>query len=346
MNKKVLWGVGLIICWVLSGTPLLADEAGNNWLDRITLIGAVEFEAGFESIDPAEDEGEDSSDFFLATVDVGIEAQINDFVSGSVLFSYETDEDVIIDEALIVIDGGEKCPFDLIVGKFYLPFGSFESYMISDPLTLDIGEVHETALQVGIESHDIYGSVFVFNGDVDEADEDDDHINNFGANAGYVMESDAVNLNIGLSYINNLIEADSWDGVLDDEDWVLSEFVPGVGAQAIFTTGPVVLIAEYTAALDDIEWLDAEGTAICEDAISAWNVEAGYSFALAGKEAAVAVGYQGTDKAYNRLAETRYVGSFGIGIYQQTTLTFEYLHDIFENKDETDTLTAQLAIEF
>ena len=171
MNKKGLWGVGLIICWVLSGAPLLADEAERNWLNRITLFGAVEFEAGFESIDPAEDGGEESSDFSLATVDLGIEAQINDFVSGSVLFSYEDDEDVIIDEAMIVIDGGEKCPFDLTAGKFYLPFGSFESHMVSGSLTVDIGEIHETALQVGIESHGIYGSAFVFNGDVDEADE-------------------------------------------------------------------------------------------------------------------------------------------------------------------------------
>ena len=160
-----------------------------------------------------------------------------------------------------------------------------------------------------------------------------------------MMESDAVNLNIGLSYINNLIDADGWGDALE-EDLVLSRFVAGMGAHTIFTAGPVMLIAEYIVALDDIEWLDAEGVAINEDAISAWNVEAGYGFTLAGKEATVAVGYQGTDKAYNRLAETRYVGTFGVGIYKQTTLAFEYLHDIFENEDEIDVVTAQLAIEF
>ncbi len=308
MSKKVLWGIGLIICWVLSGAPLLADEAETHWLDRITFSGAVEFEAGFEWPDPAQGEGEDTSDFSVATVELGVEAQINDYVSGSALFSYEENEDVIIDEALIIIDGGEKCPFDLTAGKFYLPFGNFESHMVSDPLTLDIGEAHETALQVGIESHRFYGSAFVFNGDVDEADEDDDHINNFGANAGFTMESDTISLDMGLSYINNLIDADGWGDALE-EDLALSGFVAGMGAHAIFTIGPVTLLAEYIAALDDIEWLDAEGVAINEDAISAWNAEAGYGFTLAGKEATVAVGYQGTDKAYNRLAETRYVGT-------------------------------------
>lgn len=335
------------ICFGLTALPVWAEEEeAASWLDMITLSGAVEFEAGYESTDPAEDEGEDTSDFSVATVEVGVEAQINDYVSGNVLFLYEDDENVAVDEALIAIDGNEKCPFGLTAGKLYVPFGNFESHMISDPLTLDIGETRETALQIDFESHGAYGSAFIFNGDVDEADDTDDHINNFGANAGFAMESDAISLDIGLSYINNLIDADGWEDLLEEEELGLSEFTAGMGAYAIFTTGPVTFIAEYVTALDDLVWLDADGAAINEDAISAWNVEAGYGFALAGKATTVAVGYQSTDNAYNRLPETRYVGSFGIGIYDKTTVAVEYLHDIFENDDEADVLTLQLAIEF
>lgn len=344
MNKIKILFIGFIFL-VLTALPVWADEEEASWLDKITLSGAVEFEAGYESTHPADGEGGDTSDF-EASVEVGVGARINDHVSGYILFYYGDDEDVAIDEAVIGIDGGEKCPFDLTVGKLYLPFGNFESHMISDPLTLDIAEIRETALQVGIESHGAYGSTFVFNGDVDEADDTDDHINNFGANAGFAMETDAVNFDIGLSYINNLMDADGWEGVLEDEELMLSEFVAGMGAYAIFTKGPMTFVIEYVTALDDPVWLDADSAAINEDAVSAWNVEVGYGFDLVGKEAAVAVGYQGTDNAYTRLAETRYIGSLGIGIYDYTSLAFEYLHETFENDDEADVLTVLLAIEF
>jgi hypothetical protein len=45
------------------------------------------------------------------------------------------------------------------------------------------------------------------------------------------------------------------------------------------------------------------------------------------------------------IAETRYMASFGIGIFESTALAFEYAHDEYENDDEEDAFTAHLAIE-
>ena len=318
------------------------------WFDRITLSGLVEVEASYVNTDPAGDSSTDESDVVLATVELGIDADIHKHVSAHILFLWEEDdtEPVDIDEAFITIHGKDVLPAYLTAGKLYVPFGNFETHMISDPLTLEIAETNESAIQVGVESNGFYGSVFVFNGDVDEAGEDDSHIENFGANAGYLMESDSFSLDVGFSYINNLVDADFWEDVIDDEGLTLNEYVSGMGAYAIFNMGPVTLIAEYISALDDIEWFDTTNTLVDEDQISAWNIEAGYAFVIGSRETTVALAFQGTDEAQNRLPETRYIGSIGIELFKYTSLALEYYHDEFENDDEEDAITAQLAIEF
>ncbi len=68
-------------------------------------------------------------------------------------------------------------------GRFTVPFGSYETNMISDPLTLEIGETGEDALMVGFEAAGFYGSFYVFNGDTNEGG-GDENIEHFGATVG------------------------------------------------------------------------------------------------------------------------------------------------------------------
>ncbi len=321
------------------------------WLDRIAISGVLEAEAGYVSRDFNDPLASDynESDAALATMEFGIDAEINEYVSGHVLFLWEEDdtEPVDIDEGVITLTRGDGCPGYFSAGKMYVPFGNFASSMISDPLTLEIGETRESALQLGFDIEGFYGSVYGFNGDVDEAGEDS-HIDNFGANAGYAMETDDFSFDIGCGYINNILDADGLEDFVEETGGdldKLDKYVDGVAAHAIFSTGPVMLIGEYITALDEAEFMTDAGRVEAEE-IAAWNAEVACTFDLAGKEAIAAIGYQGSDNAGNLLPETRILGSIGIGIYAGTTLAFEYLHDEYENDDEADIVTAQLAVEF
>ena len=320
-----------------AGGGILPDA----WNDRITLSGAVEVEVGYVSVDEKGGDSTDESDIAVSTVELGIDADIVKHVSGHVLFLYEDGEDIVVDEATITLSGDDVLPVYLVAGEMYVPFGNFESHMISDPLTLEIAETREASIQVGFEAGGFYGSAFVFNGDVDEADQEDNHIDNFGANAGYRMDSEAFTLDIGASYINNLIDADGWEGVIDDEGLMLDTYAAGMGAYAIVGFGPLTFIGEYVTALDEIEWVG-----VTQGEISAWNLELGYTFNIGEREAVVAAALQGTDEAYNRLPETRYLGTFGVEVFTSTSLGFEYAHSEFENDDEEDAFTIQLAIAF
>ena len=333
----------------------LGDLAGS-WFDRITISGVVEVEASFEGYEAAGGDDEESSDLSLATVELGVDAIITQHVSGHVLFLYEDGEDICVDEGFILLEGGDELPLYLKAGEFYLPFGNFESNMISDPLTLEMGETRETALEVGFENAGFYGGIYGFNGDVDEEGEDSE-IDNFGLMVGYGTENDAFCLDVGVGYINNLTDSDGLSDALDemqdelddDESLELRDYVDGINVHAILGFGPVIFIGEYTASLDDIELNYFDGTVDTVETLeklNAWNLEVGYTFTVGEKEVVIALGCQGTDNMGDVLPETRILGSVGYGIFENTALALEYLHDEYENDDEADVITAQLAIEF
>ena len=330
--------------------------------------GVIEAEYGYEKIDfddPAADD-EDGSDLALATVELGVDVEINDYVSGHVLFLYEDGEDICVDEGFIEISGGgDGASFYIKAGEMYVPFGSFESNMISDPLTLEIGETRETAVEIGFESNGFFGALYVFNGDIDE-DGEDSHVDNFGAAAGYALETEAFTLDLGISYINNIADSDGLSDIIDGitaeaEDngvaFSFRDYVPGIGIHGILSFGPVTFIGEYVALLEEPEWdvsdivpgsMAAAGLNPVEDGEEGktFNVEAAYTCEMGGKETVFALAYQGSDDLDEFLPEKRYMASVGIGILDGTSLAFEYLHDTYENDDEADVFTAQLAIEF
>lgn len=346
----------------------LKEEAGpGRWAKRITLSGSIEAEAGYEkrSFADPDTEDEDTSDLALSKVELGVDVDIAEYVKGNVLFLYEDDEDVVVDEGFIKFDGGDALPMYMKVGKIYLPFGKFESNMISDPLTLELGETRETAFEAGFTSSGFYASAYLFNGDIDK-DGDESHLSNYGVSVGYALEQDQFGMDIGAGYINNIIDSNGWEGVLEEErasaesmdlDFAFRDYVPGICVHALFNFGDITLIGEYIAMVDEPEWnmyelvsgaLETAGvdTVMIGEKTTTWNFEIGYTKELLGKETTFGVAYQGCDNGEEFFPESRFMGVAGVEIFDETTVALEYRHDEFENDDKADVLTAQLAIGF
>ena len=320
----------------------LKGDFGHMINKYVDFTGLIEVE-GSSSEDFA---GVSESDFELASVELGFVGKITDWAAAHLTILYEEggDDGVLIDDAHIILGNTERFPLYLNAGRLYVPFGNFTTNMISDPLTLEIAETQETALQVGFEAAGAYGSVFAFNGDTDEGG-GDRQIEQFGANIGYILEQDGFSFDVGMSYMNSMGDSDGLSGILEEKDMLDADYVGGIGAYAIAHIGPVSFIGEYITALDDFDDTD-------DSQPMAFNAEAGYIFDISGMESTVAVAYQGTDDMAGNLPESRILASFGIGIFEETTLAFEYAHD--EDYDEADggtdesadAFTAQLAYEF
>ena len=181
------------------------SEEKASWPDSVEISGLVEVEASHA--EPYE--GDSESDAVLATVELGVAAQITDWVSGEVLFLFEEDEndnniDVDIGTLTIAPPDG---PWFITGGRMYLPFGVYETTMISDPLTLELGEIRETALMFGVEGENLYGAAFLYNGD--NSKDDDNRVDNFGAVVGYAMEGDGMEFGLDLAYINDIGDTDT-----------------------------------------------------------------------------------------------------------------------------------------
>ncbi len=331
---------------------IASDSASSKgWFNKIEIGGVAEVEAGHN--DP--DEGDSNSDIVLATAEIGIAAEVNEWVSAETVLLFEEDDtDLEVDVAVVTIANPNK-PWFISSGLMYEPFGTFETNLISDPLTLEIAETRESSVLAGIDHNGFSGGIYVFNGDLSK--DGDDKIDNFGAFAGYARENDISSFAINLGYINDIGDSDTLQDVIQDNIAAAAveydDYVAGFSIDGSYSYGPFNIIAEYIMALNDFEANElAFKTGGAEP--EAFNVEVGYSFNVGGIPMTAALAYQGTDEAVAlELPKERIVGGLSAEIFDSTALSFEWAHDDDYSASESgtdefggNTITSQLAVEF
>ncbi|MEJ2691746.1 MAG: LbtU family siderophore porin [Candidatus Thiodiazotropha sp.] len=312
--------------------PDKTRAAESGWQEGIEFAGLIEVEAS--RVSP--DQGDSTSDLNVATVELGLETRVNPWVAVEILLLYEeetdNDGDFNIDTALIAL-ADPNANWFLKAGRNTLPFGAYPTQMISDPLTLELGETNDTALEVGYAVEGFEFSLFLFQGDHNNKADD------FGGQLGYQHEFADMALQFNLGYLDNLAESDA----IVDGGWITTDrkMAAWVGS-AQLEAGPLTLIGEYLDVRDG--FADASN-----QAPSVYNVEGGFGFDLRGRPASVALGYQASDEADDAnwgLPEKRIIGAFSVELFEQTQLGIEYRQDESYAGEKDDTLTAQLAVSF
>lgn len=282
------------------------------------ISGLLEAELSF-----AEDyDGNSASDIVLATAEISIDSEISEWVSGHVSLLHEEDAtDLEVDEGYIQYGNSFLNPFSMQVGQIYVPFGNFSSNMISDPLTLEIAETRESALVFTYDAG-IVASFYLFNGDLLEPG-GDDSLDNFGVNLGYVYQGESVNIDVGVSYINNIGESDLLSAiiitnVLNDE----VDYVPGFVGHFILEWGSFNFISELAAASGEFNADEIQVGKKSQP--SATNIEFGYHITDAFT---VAIGFQNTVDLVEILPETRLLLGVSYQLDDATAIAFEYADD-------------------
>jgi len=303
----------------------------------LTLHGLLEVEAFYAK----PDEGEEESDLTLATAELAIEATLNQMVGGHLTLLYEEEEDaeddLNVDEAVISLRSAghvfNQTPA-LHFGRMYVPFGSFNSYMVSDSLTLELGETRNTAALFALEGDFWSLALGTFNGDVDAAG-DNDNLDSWVAALQFSLGE---NLAFGGSYLSDLAESDI--GLVQDAS-LYTESVPAASAFVSGRYGQFGFEAEYLAALEDF---DADVVLIGEDLTGdqpqSYNLELAWMIS----ERMQAAGRY--EKAKDFLEDMqRFGGTISYGLFGHMVVALEYLRTETDTQD-SDTLTAQLALEF
>jgi hypothetical protein len=257
---------------------------------------------------------------------------------------------VDLDEGFITISGADRTSLYLLAGKYYLPFGSFETYFISDPVTTTLGEINESAVLGGYHGEILDVNACAFNGDITKEGEEDQADNYVASVTATLPDGQIENFKLisGVSYISNIADA---DGLSDEitgqggngETDEIKEYVPGIsGYMSMSFFEKTFCNIQYVSALDNFK----TGELTFGDGKlkpSAWNFEITF---ISDIQVGAGLQYEGTSDCGSFLPETSYGGIVFWYPFEKTYLGLEYLNQEFENNDKDQKATVQLAYEF
>ncbi|MEH6345204.1 MAG: LbtU family siderophore porin [Bermanella sp.] len=317
---------------------------------RFNVSAVVELEAFVQD----NENTNNSSDASLATVEVAIHSHLNPYVEAQVLLLHEdgADQELVVDEGFMALSAPD-IPVTLVAGKQVLGFGNFESHFISDPLTLELAESKDTAIKVQFEHLGFYGSAYIFNGDVNEQD-DNNEIKQAGAQLGYVRIHKDSQLKIGVDYISSLAESEGLVDYLqaDDGDAEIQKTVPAASIHGFLSFNKWQLLAEYIGATHAFNKSDLS-FATKGAQPSSYNLEVSYDFTVLGKPVTLAAAHQKSSEALAlELPEQRNMLVASYPLYEKTAFALEFMQaKDYAVKDggrnHTDySLSMQLAAEF
>ena len=335
MNKS---NAILLASLLIGAGAARADEwEGLQLAPGVGLGVLVEVEAAYEQTGD-----EESTDASVATFEVGLEAEPMEGVRGEAALLWEEgDSDSLdVDAAFIELGGTEALPLTVSAGRLYLPFGAFNGLLVSDPLTLELGETRETAVALSGE----WGGFTAWAGAFAGEREDAEDLENAAAALGWTPVE---GLTLGVSALSDLGEG---AGYVDDLNEVLAgagtaDKATGFSAFLLLERGAWSLAAEYLGAAEDLERSDAEGETTFVRP-QTWHMDAAYAFNDAWS---AAVRYEGSKEfKADEMPEHQSGAAVFCQLNAFAVLGAEYLYGTFadEETDDRHLATLQLALEF
>ena len=256
--------------------------------DRLSISGNVDILYLNADFDTGNGGGEDTSDFVVDQVRLGLDLEIYDYVKGFVALQFEDyqtgsfafssingmndtefDGDVQVDEAYILLGDWE---YDEglygIFGKQYFPFGNVNESgnFINDTLTRQLYETRDTGLTVGHKYAGLDVSFFAFNGQAEEVKTGgslDNKVDTWGSSISYSMEEEGMTVNVGFGYISNILQAQNTAAVAGLDSAPITRYndndSQAYNLYGVIGLGPVWFSAEYVSTFNDLDSRDVPG---------------------------------------------------------------------------------------
>ena len=278
---------------------------------------------------------------YLSTAALGTTFKPNEKLefNGSLLY----EEDIAgvatkleLDEAYGTWHALPKDKLDLMLGKKYLPFGRFDSKMLSDPLTLELGETRtNTTLQANHKQGNITTAAYLFKGKAPKLNSNAEHKHGYGASLRY----EHANTQAGIDYISNLGEAHKLN---------TARKIPGVALHAAKQINKVTLSAEHLSAIKSLQIgdLDNEGDGGLTNKAkpSASHIEASIDL---NKDRSLALAWNRTKQANAlELSKQAYGIAYQQPVFKKLNGGIELMQNKAYDNIKSKSLTLQVAYEF
>ena len=175
----------------------------------------------------------------------------DDSVEGTTPNVRTANSNVYVDRAFVTIGDLNQSPLFGTAGQIYAPFGTYDSYLITDPTTEILGETKVRALELGLAEGGFEFEPYVYKPNTSPGDIED----GWGLNVSYQhpIGSNGMANRLGVSYIADLSSSDglqfSSPGFNELNHETMVHHVPGVDVRDVFTIqGRTAIAAELVAA--------------------------------------------------------------------------------------------------
>ena len=193
---------------VASQDEMMVEKEGemaglsDGWFNSVEIGGVIELELVSES--PAGDDATMSAG--VGTAELGIAAAINDEWGGEIVVEND-DGTIVLADAFVTYEGGG---LSAAMGQQGLPFGVYETNLISDPLTKELGDTAHTSLVLGGEAASIGWTLLTYH-------DGGESLDGFGIGLGTAMEGDDSSFGIDLSWISDIGDSDGLSEQFEDD---------------------------------------------------------------------------------------------------------------------------------
>lgn len=343
-------------------TPIpLISKVGNHIKVSGVLEGDMAIGKNFD--------GNNFTDFTLATAELLLEAKATDWARGAFGVEWLNNENKIsVKETYVILGDSAEIPVGVQAGRYYLPFGVWGGHTISDPLTKQAFRTRGNAVTFIARQAGFYAEAYGYNGETDDGG--DSSLEHYGFTAGYDQERDDFSFHARAGYISSVFDSANLSDSLTAREYEASltpnfsfdptrsylhaDYAGGVALTAQASLAGFGLYAEYVMATEDyhMDFLDNGIPGSYDSKPSAWHVELSYGFDVGKYPTTVALSGSGTHDLGGFLPQTQLALFGGIELVKGFFVKAEYLHAIDYdledggNGNEFDSITFRLAYEF
>ena len=298
--------------------------------DKLEVVGALEVKYGMSRGDSGHVYGPRAD-----KAEVGVTYKPTDKFDLNVVGLYE-DKKFSTDEAKVTWHAMPDEKLDVTAGKQFFPFGSFESAMVSDPITKEFGESRRNkVLQVASKNGKLQTTAYVFEGKSAQTGGTGTHKNGYGFSVGYEAEAGTV----GVDYLSNLAESKHFGDTND-----VASQIPAIAVHGTRKMGRVALSGEHMAAMKSFQPGDLDGAVTVAAKPSATHLEAALDL---NHDRTVAVAWNGSSNAQEIDMTKENIGvTYRQPIYKDLNGGIELMRTKGYDGVNDNVLTAQLSYEF
>jgi hypothetical protein len=319
--------------------------------------------------------GGNSSNMIMNDAELDLVPILNRWVMGYMDFAYNPNPNyntplnvlnspLTIDRAFLTLGNLNSLPVYTTVGQSYVPFGQYNTYMINNPYTKDLGRTKALTAILGFhpksatgfmaQLYGYRGYTTLGNPVTNPSSGGPSNINQYGANVDYSFNYSDWSSDSAVSYISNLADSVVMQtggvnapgfalnqpvpigaATTTQVNETLSHNIPALDAREQIGYKAFTLIGEYVGALTPFSATNMtfNGNGAKPQAL---DVEGVYTFDLLSKPSSFAIGYNHTWQALAlAFPENSYAATLNVSILRDILASVQFEHD--QNYSSHDT---------